>query len=269
MASPKHPVMLVDDDATILETLEYNLKRQGYQVVTFGNGTDALKKLDEVDPSLVILDWMLPDIVGPEICKLIRSRPSDVPILMLTGRAGPNEVAKGLASGADDYLSKPFSVVEILARVQALLRRAGRDSEQSGGGRIEVGDIVMDLDARNVYLRNKVVDLSPKEFALLKVLVQSAGKTLTTETLLNRVWGADFSGDIKTVAVHMRWLRQKLELDPKKPDLLETVQRSGYRLNRLNLKPEPVVGFGHGLHEAQQTPADQKEELMETANQSE
>jgi DNA-binding response OmpR family regulator len=225
--------MIVDDDQTIIETLEYNLKRQGYKVTPFMQGNDALAKFDQVDPSLVIIDWMLPDIVGPEVCKLIRSRPSDVPILMLTGRAGPAEVAKGLASGADDYLAKPFSVVEMLARVQALLRRASKDLASGSGARLEAADLSIDLDARLVFCRNEPIKLSPKEFALLKVLIQNVGKTLSTETLLNRVWGADFAGDSKTVAVHIRWLRQKLELDPKNPVLLETVQRSGYRLNKV------------------------------------
>ncbi len=225
--------MIVDDDPIIIETLEYNLKRQGYRVTPFMKGNDALARFDEVDPSLVILDWMLPDIVGPEICKLIRARPSDVPILMLTGRSGPAEVAKGLASGADDYLAKPFSVVEMLARVQALLRRASKDLSAGSGVKLEAEDLVLDLDARIVLCRNIPIELSPKEFALLKVLMQNAGKTMSTETLLNRVWGADFSGDVKTVAVHVRWLRQKLELNPKQPVLLETVQRSGYRLNKV------------------------------------
>jgi two-component system, OmpR family, alkaline phosphatase synthesis response regulator PhoP len=232
MTSQKHRVMLVDDDAAIIETLEYNLRRQGYPVSSFANGTEALAKFDAIDPCLVILDWMLPDIVGPEVCKLIRARPSDVPILMLTGRAGPNEVAKGLASGADDYLAKPFSVIEILARIQALLRRATKDSAITQSTHLEVGDLIMDIEGRTVHLKDRAVELSPKEFGLLKVLMQNPGKTLSTETLLNKVWGQDFSGDIKTVAVHMRWLRQKLEIDPKRPTLLETVQRSGYRLNR-------------------------------------
>jgi DNA-binding response OmpR family regulator len=231
--SPQLKIMLIDDDPTILETLEYNLKRQGYTVVPFNKGGEALAQFDEVDPGLIIVDWMLPDIVGPEICKLVRARPSDVPILMLTGRASPNEVAKGLSSGADDYLSKPFSVIEMLARVQALMRRASKELGTKSSGKLEAGDLVMDLDARLVYLKEQTVELSPKEFTLLKVLMQDAGKTLSTETLLNRVWGSDFSGDIKTVAVHMRWLRQKLEVDPKNPTLLETVQRSGYRLNML------------------------------------
>ncbi len=223
--------MLIDDDPTIIETLSYNLTRQGFAVVSFGNGSEALAKFDEVDPGLVIVDWNLPDIIGPEICKLVRARPSDVPILMLTGRASPQEVAKGLSSGADDYLAKPFSVVEMLARVQALLRRASKDTSGKGHGRMQIGDLSMDVDARQVYLKNVIIELSPKEFALLRTLMQNAGKTLSTESLLNRVWGADFGGDIKTVAVHVRWLRQKLEIDPKNPVLLETVQRSGYRLN--------------------------------------
>lgn len=221
--------MLVDDDETIIETLKYNLKRHGYDTVAYKNGADAISKFDEISPSIVILDWMLPDMVGPDICKLIRSRSSDVPILMLTGRSSPNDVATGLSSGADDYLLKPFSAVELLARVQALLRRSGKSYGRSG--RIELGPLVLDDDARRVTWHGKVVDLSPKEFALLKVFMQQPGKTLSTEALLNKVWGTDFAGDVKTVAVHIRWLRQKLEADPKNPQLLETVHRSGYRLN--------------------------------------
>lgn len=230
MSKAAQRVMLVDDDQTIIETLEYNLKRHGFEVVSFNNGKSALSKLDEANPELVILDWMLPDMVGPDICKLIRSRSFDVPILMLTGRSSPNDVATGLTSGADDYLAKPFSVIELLARIQALLRRAGRDPAKKNI-RLEIGGLVLDDDAKLVTMNNKTVELSPKEFALLKAMMLSAGKTLSTEALLNQVWGSDFTGDVKTVAVHMRWLRQKLEDDPKNPKLLETVHRSGYRLN--------------------------------------
>ena len=229
-AAPR--LILVDDDTTIIETLTYNLKRQGYLVSPFGNAADALAQFDLIAPSLMILDWNLPDINGPEICKIVRARPSDVPILMLTGRATPNEVAKGLSSGADDYLAKPFSVVEMIARVQALLRRASKDVLSSASGQLIIDTLIVDLDSKEVIKDGKSIDLSPKEFALLKVLMQNAGKTLSTETLLNRIWGQDFSGDVKTVAVHIRWLRQKLENDPKHPQLLETVQRSGYRFNK-------------------------------------
>jgi DNA-binding response OmpR family regulator len=223
-------VMLVDDDETIIETLEFNLKRHGYDVVSFNNGAKALAQLDDTAPSLVILDWMLPDLVGPEVCKLIRSRSLDVPILMLTGRASPADVATGLTSGADDYLCKPFSAIELLARVQALLRRASKDQNKKNV-RIQIGDIVLDDDAKRLTKNGQEIDLSPKEFSMLKVLMHNAGKTLSTEALLNQVWGRDFQGDVKTVAVHMRWLRQKLEADPKNPKFLETVHRSGYRFN--------------------------------------
>lgn len=223
-------VLLVDDDDTILETLEYNLKRHGFDTVLCRSGAQALSTFDSANPSLVILDWMLPDLVGPEICKLIRTRSTEVPILMLTGRAAPADVAEGLSSGADDYLSKPFSVVELMARIQALLRRSLKDVAFKGG-RMQVGELMLDDEAKSVNFRGKPVDLSPKEFSLLKVFMKNAGKTLSTETLLNKVWGADFAGDTKTVAVHIRWLRQKLEDDPKNPALLETVHRSGYRLN--------------------------------------
>jgi DNA-binding response OmpR family regulator len=230
MSKAPQRIMLVDDDQTIIETLEYNLKRHGFQVVSFGNGANALAKLDESSPNLVILDWMLPDMVGPDICKLIRSRALNIPILMLTGRSSPTDVATGLTSGADDYLSKPFSTIELLARVQALLRRAS-NSVSKQAVRLEIGPLMLDDEAKLVTRNGDTVDLSPKEFTLLKVMMENAGKTLSTEALLNQVWGADYTGDVKTVAVHMRWLRQKLEADAKHPTLLETVHRSGYRLN--------------------------------------
>lgn len=220
--------MLVDDDPTIVETLEYNLKRHGYQCVSFANGQSALSYLTGPAPDLIIMDWMLPDMHGPEICRLVRERSINVLILMLTGRASPHDVAHGLTAGADDYLSKPFSVVELVARVQALLRRTGG---QSASTRVIVGDLSLDAEAHRVILSGREIDLSPKEFVLLKVLMENAGKTLSTEVLLNQAWGHDFTGDSKTVAVHMRWLRQKLECDPKNPQLLETVHRAGYRLN--------------------------------------
>ena len=228
MKTVTQKIMLVDDDETVIETLDFNLKRQGFTTSTFRNGQQALSGLDGANPDLIILDWMLPDMIGPEICKILRSRAVDTPILMLTGRSRPDDVAEGLSSGADDYLAKPFSTVELLARVQALLRRAKGGARSS---KMVVGALELDEDARSVSHHGKTVDVSPKEFNLLKVLMMNAGKTMSTEVLLNQVWGYDFSGDAKTVAVHVRWLRQKLEADPKTPEILETVHRLGYRLN--------------------------------------
>lgn len=234
----KQRVMLVDDDLTIIETLQYNLNRHGFETVTFNDGRTALAALSSHEsPDLIILDWMLPDMVGPEICKVIRSRAIEIPILMLTGRAAPADVAEGLTSGADDYLAKPFSTVELMARVQAVLRRVKGGKSKGAAMKLVIGDLVLDEDARRVTKAGKNVDLSPKEFQLLKVLMSNSGKTLSTESLLNQVWGYDFTGDVKTVAVHVRWLRQKLEADPKNPQLLETVHRSGYRLNPPEVEP--------------------------------
>lgn len=232
-------VMIVDDDETIIETLTYNLKRLGFEVVPFKRSMEALSGLEEAAPDLIVIDWMLPDLTGPEVVKLIRERSVDVPILMLTGRSSPNDVATGLSSGADDYLAKPFSKIEFTARVQALLRRSGKGDTISSA-QLRVGDLILDDDAKRVTLEGNKVELSPKEFKLLKVLMKNADKTLSTDVLLNKVWGSDYSGDVKTVAVHMRWLRQKLEKDPKNPVLLETVQRSGYRLNTPSR-----IGQGH------------------------
>jgi DNA-binding response OmpR family regulator len=231
----KIKIMIVDDDETIVETLTYNLTRHGFIVHSFNNGALALQKFTEVIPDLVILDWMLPDMKGPDICALLREQNADLPVLMLTGRSTPQDIAYGLSRGADDYLVKPFSMVELLARLEALMRRSLKEKARSHKGRIELGSLLLDEDARRVTYNAKNIELSPREFSLLKVMMQNVGKALSTEALLDRVWGADFDGDVKTVAVHVRWLRQKLEADPKNPTLLETVHRSGYRLNM----PEP------------------------------
>src|SRR4051812_42546886 len=173
-------VMLVDDDATIVETLEYNLKRHGFSTVAFNSGQKALAGLDQAEPDLIILDWMLGDMAGPDVCQLIRSRSVDVPILMLTGRSAPNDVARGLTSGADDYLSKPFSTIELMARVQALLRRTTKEKPKMSS-KLQVGELFLDDEARSVTCRGKDLELSPKEYNLLKVLMHNAGKTLSTE----------------------------------------------------------------------------------------
>lgn len=245
MAEEKIKILIVDDDETMVETLSYNLARQGYVVAAFNTGAAGLASLGSVMPDLVILDWTLPDMKGPDIAALLREESQDLPILMLTGRSQPTDIAHGLSKGADDYLVKPFSMVELLARLEALIRRSLKDKAKSRKAKIVIGDLVMDQEAKRVLLKDKPIDLSPREFKLLKVLMQNAGKALTTEALLDRVWGADFDGDVKTVAVHVRWLRQKIEVDPKTPRLLETVHRSGYRLNLPEYQTRNT-GEGHG-----------------------
>jgi len=239
ISKPKR-IMVVDDDATIVETLAYNLKRHGFEAVSFSRGMEALSGLDDADACLIVLDWMLPDVTGPEVVKLIRERGCELPVLMLTGRSSPNDIAHGLSAGADDYLAKPFSTIEFMARIQALLRRAKKDQGASEN-KITIGDLMLDESARRVTFKGQPVDLSPKEFSLLKALMKNADKTMSTDVLLNKVWGSDYQGDVKTVAVHMRWLRQKLENDPKNPTLLETVHRSGYRLNSQPSTAQPTA----------------------------
>ncbi len=234
---PKLQILIVDDDETIVETLSYNLKRHGYDLAVFNNAMDLFSKLETLNPDLMICDWVLPDLHGPEIVKLLREKGCQFPILMLTGQTGPSRVAQGLAAGADDYLAKPFSIIELMARVQALLRRSGNIKSETPKDKIvQHGNLVLDPVAKRVSMNGKSVEVSPKEFMLLKFFMENVDKTLSTEVLLNKVWGPDFTGDTKTVAVHIRWLRQKLEDDPKNPTLLETVQRSGYRLNKIETK---------------------------------
>jgi len=221
-------IVIVDDDDTLVETLEYNLKRHGFATVSLKTGRDALASIDGINPDLIILDWMLPDMSGPEILKILRARNCTTPVLMLTGRSRPADVAVGLGSGADDYLVKPFSTIELMARIQALMRRAG---SIPGSVPLEVGNLKLDAEARKVSLGQKEIELSPKEFLLLRILMEHPGTTFSTESLLSRVWGADYIGDTKTVAVHIRWLRKKLEDDPNNPQILETIHKAGYRLN--------------------------------------
>ncbi|MBK8222439.1 MAG: response regulator transcription factor [Candidatus Obscuribacter sp.] len=229
----KTRIMVVDDDETIIDTLTFNFKRAGYEVISFNRAMEALAGFNDAKPDLVMLDWMMPDMKGPDLCALLREQAPEMPILMLTGRSTPNDIAHGLSSGADDYLVKPFSLVELMARIEALLRRSGkgRKFKPLSSGPIVLGTLTLDDEARRVTYEGRNIDLSPREFNLLRVLMINVGKVLTTESLLDKVWGTDFDGDVKTVAVHMRWLRQKLESDPKCPKLLETVHRSGYRLN--------------------------------------
>lgn len=219
-------VLLVEDDPTLLETLEYNLQKAGYTVHKAADGLAALEVARQDKPDLIVLDLMLPLLDGLSVCRLLRQE-TPVPIIMLTARAGEVDKIVGLEAGADDYLTKPFSLGEFLARVRALLRRAPQRFETR---RLEVGEVIIDIPRRRVWRGEQELTLSPKEFELLTELARHRGMVLSRELLLERVWGYEYAGDTRTVDVHIRRLREKVERDPSQPELIQTVRGVGYRL---------------------------------------
>lgn len=234
-------ILLVEDEPTLAETLTYNLERQGYTVFTCGDGNDALRLAESEKPELVILDVMLPGIDGFEVCRLLRQS-MNVPILMLTARSGEIDKIVGLEVGADDYLSKPFSMRELLARVKAHLRRvrllraeisaenvANADSTIATKNQFIFDNLIIDLQRREVKLSDSLLRLKPMEFELLHFLALNQGIVLSREQILERVWGWDFNGGSRTVDVHIRWLREKIESQPAKPTRIMTVRGIGYR----------------------------------------
>jgi DNA-binding response OmpR family regulator len=230
-------ILVVEDEISLQETLAYNLKRQGYEVETASDGTSALDEARRVHPDLIVLDVMLPGIDGFEVCRILR-QDMNTPVLMLTARDDEIDRVVGLEVGADDYMTKPFSMRELLARVKAMLRRvrmlreeisANAAAAPTAAQTITYGDLVIDPTRREVRLSTLPVPLKPKEFELLLFLAQHRGQVLTREFILERVWGWNFIGDSRTVDVHIRWLREKLEIDPSSPIRLITVRGVGYR----------------------------------------
>jgi two-component system, OmpR family, response regulator len=221
-------VLVVEDEETLRFTLVHNLKREGYEVITAARGDDGLKIAREQLPDLIVLDVMLPGIDGIQVCRLLR-RDMDVPILMLTALGGENDRVAGLDVGADDYMAKPFGVRELLARIRALLRRsAPRPAAGNGGQALISGDLRLDLERHQVQREGAMLPMKPKEFDLLLFFVQHPGKVFSREQILDEVWGYDFDGGPRTVDVHVRWLRQKIEADPAAPARLRTIRGSGY-----------------------------------------
>lgn len=218
-------ILIVDDEPNLLETLALNLRATGYEVVTAPDGVQALEMARAEAPDLVILDLMLPELDGLTVCRSLR-QVSDTPILILTARTGELDKIIGLESGADDYLTKPFSLGELQARIRALLRRAGprRISDE-----IRSNNLMLNLVSRRAYLNERELVLSPKEFSLLAELLRHQGAVLSRDLLLTRVWGYDYYGDSRTVDVHIRWLREKIEENPSQPARITTVRGIGYR----------------------------------------
>ena len=224
-------VLVVDDEATLVDTIRYNLRREGYDVHVAGDGNEALRLARASTPDLVVLDLMLPGIDGLEVCRQLR-RESTVPILMLTAKDDEVDKIVGLEVGADDYMTKPFSMRELLARIRAMLRRsrmAQQASEADTDRAARSADLEADPLQRRVTLGERSLQLKPKEFDLLLYLMQQRGRVLTRDQLLEKVWGYTFVGDTRTVDVHIRWLREKIEEDPGSPRRIETVRGVGYR----------------------------------------
>jgi two-component system response regulator VicR len=223
-------ILIVDDEKPIVDSIKYTLYKEGYDVVVSYDGEDALEKVKKENPDLIILDIMLPKLSGLEVCRIIR-RTSNVPIIMLTAKGEDMDKVIGLELGADDYVPKPFSMRELVARIKAVLRRTKLPvTLAKTKERLEFDDVVIDIKGRTVTKRGVQIDLSPKEFDLLVTLAENEGRVMSREYLLSHVWGEDFYGDDRTVDVHIRWLREKLEDDPSNPKYIQTVRGIGYIL---------------------------------------
>ena len=228
-------ILVVEDDATLLDVLRYNLTKEGYSVLTAKDGQEGLELARNRKPDLLLLDIMLPRLDGLEVCRILRKETS-VPILMLTAKADEIDKVVGLEVGADDYVSKPFSLRELLARVKAMIRRS--DMARSEAGAIEpsdtemvvLGNLTVDLSRHVVMKDGETVSLSPKEFDLLAFLAQNRRRAFSRDYLLDKVWGYEYGGDTRTVDVHIRWLRQKIEVEPSRPVRILTVRGVGYKL---------------------------------------
>ena len=223
-------ILLVEDDATLAETLRYNLEREGYAVISASDGVTALEYARQRQPDIVVLDVMLPRLDGFSVCRMLRKE-SAMPIIMLTARQDEVDRIAGLELGADDYLTKPFSVGELLARIRAILRRSDRSASTVERDILHIGVIKLDVGSRRIWRDDTEIQLSQKEFDLLACLMRNRGLALSRDVLLERVWGFDYVGDGRTVDVHIRWLRKKVEQDPSNPVYLQTVRGIGYRFD--------------------------------------
>lgn len=219
-------ILYIEDEASYREATAYMLQKEGFDVAQAADGASGLEEFDRNGADLVLLDLMMPGMTGIEACRELRQR-SDVPVIMVTARDSEVDKVVGLELGADDYVTKPFSHRELVARIRAVLRR-GRDAELLPSV-IEVGDIRMDVDRHEVTVRNEVVRLALKEFELLELLLRNAGRVMTRGQLIDRIWGADYVGDTKTLDVHVKRLRSKIESEPARPTRLVTVRGLGYK----------------------------------------
>jgi two-component system, OmpR family, response regulator RegX3 len=227
---PARTVLVVEDEPSFVEALTIGLEREGFRVEVALDGAEALDVFDAVQPDLVLLDLMLPKISGIDVCRELRRR-SQVPIIMVTAKGGEIDTVVGLEVGADDYVTKPYRIRELVARMRAVLRRKGadRNDHADGGDVLEVGDVRLDPERHEVFVRGEPVQLPLKEFELLELLLANAGRVLPRDTLIDRVWGTDYVGDTKTLDVHVKRLRSKVESDPSAPRRIVTIRGLGYK----------------------------------------
>jgi len=234
MADPP-TVLVVEDEESFIEALVVGLKREGFLVKVARDGAEAVEVFDAVRPDLVLLDVMLPRLSGIDVCRELRSR-SRVPIIMVTAKGGEIDTVVGLEVGADDYVTKPYRLRELVARMRAVLRRAPvQDDEQVSAEVLEVGDVRLDPERHEVFVKSTPVSLPLKEFELLELLLANAGRVLTRETLIDRVWGPHYVGDTKTLDVHVKRLRSKIEDDPSNPRRITTIRGLGYKFEAIRV----------------------------------
>lgn len=229
MTTPEITVLVVEDEPSFVDALTVGLKREGFRVQVARDGAEALDVFDAIRPDLVLLDVMLPKVSGLDVCRELRRR-SSVPIIMVSAKGDEIDTVVGLEVGADDYVTKPYRLRELVARMRAVLRRhSGDTAAYDSGERLEVGDVALDPQRHEVVIRGAAVQLPLKEFELLEVLLANAGRVLPRDTLIDRVWGSDYVGDTKTLDVHVKRLRAKVEADPSAPSRIVTIRGLGYK----------------------------------------
>ena len=220
-------ILVVDDEALLVKGIRFNLQNEGYDVITGSNGLEAVKLVQEQKPDLVVLDVMMPNMDGMTACGKIREF-SDVPIILLTAKTDDMDKLMGFEHGADDYLTKPFNILELKARIRALLRRANRTEKQASSNLLTIGSITLDLDGRNAYRSGTMADLTAKEFDVIEFLMRNPNRVYSREALLDTIWAYEYRSDIRTVDVHIRRLREKLEENPAEPKYIMTKWGVGY-----------------------------------------
>ena len=221
-------ILIVEDEESVLDPLELLLSKEGFSIITARDGKEALEKFTQTSPDLILLDLMLPEISGTEVCRQIRIK-SSVPIIMLTAKDTEVDKVVGLELGADDYIVKPYSKAELVARIKAVLRRQNSETQVDDLGVISAGPVNIDIDRHLVRINGDSISMPLKEFELLEFLVRNSGRVLTRAQLIDRVWGSDYFGDTKTLDVHVKRLRAKIETDPANPVYIQTIRGLGYK----------------------------------------